>query len=301
VRATRRTLVSLTAVGAGLAGAGAAQADTYYGGGVVPDRLPKATPAAHLGSFAVGLRRADSGRRIGVRVSFAVRACGRHVADSTDALATADLAADGTFHLRGTPVRTQELGTVRLTLDGALTAGRADGTVSAKTAWGCGLTARAWSARQVDPAAPAAGAGPAPADDLLYGITTQGLKGGAVPHPLVVKVHEGGTVAHGYLSWAQQCRGRRANGRAYRGPLGWQTLLREAPITGGTWGRSDTTHETASGRRRGVRVTDVFRLTSAFDGAVLRGSFSEKRTYREGRATETCTSGGAQGFVAVPA
>lgn len=270
----------------------------FWGGGGLPDRAPKANQAAYTDSFGVGLAKSADGRRISIRVAFAVKKCGRHLMSSADALVDADLAADGTFHLKGAPARTDEFGKVEVTIDGTAVAGRADGTLSVRTPYGCGLSTRAWSARQIDPKAPAAGAPPAPVDGVLYGITLQDLKG--APHPFVAKVEDGGTVAHGFLSWEQHCNSRDRKG-PYKVTVGWQTVLPEVKIANGAWGRSTVDDETRAQRRKGIRTHNVYKVELAFDGSALRGTLTNRYTYRDGADRGTCTTRGTQGIVAVPA
>ncbi|WP_445147904.1 hypothetical protein [Baekduia sp. Peel2402] len=287
----------ITALAVAVAGAGAsvavAQADTSYGGGGLPDRAKAPTFTRYLDSWGVGLRRSADGGTVGLRVTFSLR-CARPGGTgwrSTDAVVRGTVAADGTFHIRGARAKTSEMGTVRVTADGTFAAaGRADGTVSVSTSLGCGLSKRPFTTRQVDLAAPAANAAPAPVDGLLYGITDEG-GASAVPHPVVVKVEDGATTAHAYMSYGLRCRGRDRHG-PYDTRITFQTLLAEAPIAGGAWTTAKATKET-----KHVRRDAVWRGT--FDGAALRGSFHDTRRVVDPRQPERCAAG-THGFVVLP-
>lgn len=287
--------VAAFAVLAGLAvPATAAHADTFYGGGGLPAAAPAPTFKAYLDSWGIGIARAANGSRVGVRVSFSVR-CKRPGGTgwrSTDAVVKGALRADGTFRLRRVPVKTAEMGTVRVTALGSLaTPGRADGTVSVSTRLGCGLSRRPFTTRQVDPAAPAPGAPPAPVDGLLYGITDQALAPGRVPYGVVAQVGGGGTTAHAYMSYGLRCVGT-VGRRRYDNRITFQTLLTQAPIAGGAW----------SAGKPGVPEHGVTRdaaWQAAFDGAALRGTFHDTRRVKDRKGRETCASG-THGFVALP-
>lgn len=289
-----RTFAALLAPALLVASAPAASADTLYGGGGLPDRATAPTFANYLDSWGVGLRRSADGTKVGLRVSFSVRCSrpGRTGWRSTDAVVRGTVAADGSFHLAAARARTPEMGTVRVTADGTFaTPGRADGTVSVRTSLGCGLSRRAFTTRQVDPAAPAPGAAPAPVDGLLYGVGDQGLASGGVPYPVVAKVEDGATVAHAYLSYGLHCLGGTGRHR-YDTRIVFETLLTEAPIADGTW---TAAKPEKSGRH--VRRDAVWR--AAFDGASLRGTFHDTRRVVDPREPERCAAG-THGFVAVP-
>lgn len=288
-----RTFAAILGVGAAAAAAAPAGAATLYGGGGLPDRATAPDFAPYVESWGVGLWRSADGATVRLRVSFSLR-CARPGGSgwrSTDAVVRGKVGADGTFHIAGARARTAEMGTVRVTADGTFAAaGRADGTLSVATSLGCGFARRAFTTRQVDPAAAAPGAPAAPVDGLLYGITDEGGSG-AVPHAVVVKVEDGGTVAHAYMSYGLRCRGRDRHG-AYDTRITFQTLLTEAPIAGGTW-----TAGKPGKPVRHVRRDAAWRAT--FDGAALRGTFHDTRRVVGTGEPERCAAG-RHGFVALP-
>jgi hypothetical protein len=273
-----------------LPGVATAAASAYWGGGGIVDRAPKVDQATYVASFGVGLRRSADGTRIGVRVSFAL-GCARQKTTwrSTDAVVSGALAVDGSFHLHAVPVRTQEMGTVRVTIDGVALPGHADGTVKVTTKLGCGLSARPFTTWQIDPAAPAAGAPAAPADGLLYGITDQGLKAGGVPHPLIVKVEDGGTVAHAYTSYDERCTGRDRKG-AFHEAYGVQIMVKESPVTAAGWVGSLQHTETAAQRRHHIDYSRTFAWKGAFDGATVRGTLSDTQRYAAPDLHQRCVT-----------
>jgi hypothetical protein len=212
-------------------------------------------------------------------VSFS-RSCAKYSGGgwrSTDAVAKAPLAPDGTFHLAAKKVKTVEMGTVKLTIDGTLAGARADGTLRVDTHWACDGPPVTWSARAVDPNAALAPAAPAPVDGVLYGATSQDATVSA-PHGFVVKVEDGATVAHAFGSYAARCEGRDRKG-AYRELVVYQTILRESPIAAGRWARRFDNRQTAAQKRHHHRWTRTFAWDATFVGSALAGTLVDRSTY----------------------
>lgn len=297
----RRRSASLTIVLCSLAaapGAGAqAPSPAVYGGGAIAAAY-SSSPRTYDAGVAVGLRR--DGAHLSVRVAVS-RSCARYREGgwrAADVVTGATVAADGTFHLAAKPVKTEELGTVRLTLDGTLAAGRADGTLRVDTAYPCDGAPVAWTARSVDPNAALPPAAPAPADGLLYGATTQDV--GDVPHGLVVRVTGGGTAAYAFGSYTTRCEGRDGDG-PYLTPIDNQVLFARTRIAAGRWTRRDREHQSAAEARHGDRWTRRSGFDATFAGTALAGTLLDTGTYayRSAHDQGRCAIGAVR-FVAVP-
>lgn len=294
-RTASSLLIALCLLSIGAASASAAPLWTTYGGGAIIDRAPAANATTYAPNVAVGLRRDSDGHDVGIRVSFSLKCAGWR---STDAATMAALAPDGTFHLKDRKVRTSEMGQVKLTMDGTIAGPRADGTVQIRTHFPCGGQVRPWTARLVDATAPpAAPAAPAPVDGVLYGVTDQDPRSFG-PHGVVVKVEDGGTVAHAFLSYSSRCHGTDRKGK-YTSTVTIQSLLKETSVSAGAWSHVLTETESAAARRRHIDFLRRFTLKSAFSGPALSGTFSELTRYTRPGDRDRCTTG-TQHFTVVP-
>jgi hypothetical protein len=280
-------------------------APTYYGGGAIVDRAPRQDDyAVFVQNTGVGLARSADGATLKARISFGIL-CGAYRDGghrATDAVVSGAVNPDGTFHVVKT-AKTQEMGSVKVTLDGAFQADRADGTVALKTHWSCGGQVRPWSARRVDANAAPAPAAPAPADGVLYGLVGQ-VDDGA-PHGLVAKVEDGGTKMHVWDSYSLECQGKAKKEGRYDFLETYQNLYGEKPIAGGAWGYALSRHESAAQRRKHYTFARKFTMKGAFAGTALSGTLSDTTTYAYKKPdpdpdTGRCSTGGTLKFVALP-
>ena len=176
-----------------------------------------------------------------------------------------DVGADGTFHLKGAPARTPRDRHGAGDADGTFAApGRADGTVSVRTSLGCGLASAACTARQVDPAAPAAGAPAAPVDGVVVRDHRPGADGGPRAARHRRPRSGGGTIAR-RLHVLRAALRPRPQAAPTTTRITFQTLLTEAPIRGGAWASTNAGRPPARRHaRRGV-ARDVRRRGAARD------------------------------------
>jgi hypothetical protein len=257
-----------------------------YGGGVfVGDNR-----TASQGTTAIGIRRESrAGNVLAIRLTI-VLPCRPEGGGwrGSDLSVMGKLAPDGTFSVRNKVARTTgEVGRVRVTIRGTLTPERADGTAVVRSSLRCGGQVRNWSARPIEYVSGSGNPAP-PADGIVYGITGQSRQGG--PHGFIALVSGGGTQVQAFTSFAERCEGRDAKGR-YTATANIQEVWKAAPLDGTAFRRRDVIHETAAGRRHGIKNTVITTIDATFgQSGHLSGIISDTGDWRRGRQYQRCDS-----------